>query len=320
MRRQRDGGQDQVRRDLGGDHERAGRVAGQADLVAALSERTRRRSVESTGHRRRPKSAPASRARPRGIIAFLGRARPGRRASVGAPEPLATRRPCGPSASCPARAPRAWGGSSASFRDARARGGPSLGRAPGAARRSRPGRKPPGAARRTEVAGRTAGTAPGASGAPPKPPGPPGPRGRAAWPARAAGGHQSRRRPGRRPPGAATAIAAAGPRPRRLGLRLLDDDRTPLQDAARRASRSKPWRRRRSSVSTKANPRGRPVSRSSATRTLRSSIPSPVNASRSSCSVTLYERLPMKSRVPIVFSCCLLVLSACVGAWTVRVA
>src|SRR4029079_4944339 len=28
-------------------------------------------------------------------------------------------------------------------------------------------------------------------------------------------------------------------------------------------------------------------------------MPSPVNASRSSCSVTLYERLPMKSRVPI---------------------
>src|SRR4051812_22682740 len=53
------------------------------------------------------------------------------------------------------------------------------------------------------------------------------------------------------------------------------------------------------SVSTKAKPRGRPVSRSRATRTLRSWMPSPVNASRSSCSVTLYERLPMKSRVPI---------------------
>src|SRR4029079_19344489 len=66
-------------------------------------------------------------------------------------------------------------------------------------------------------------------------------------------------------------------------------------------------------VSTKAKPRGRPVSRSSATRTLRSSMPSPVNASRSSCSVTAYERLPMKSRVPIRPSVFLL-LGAVTGA------
>src|SRR5882724_2260518 len=55
-------------------------------------------------------------------------------------------------------------------------------------------------------------------------------------------------------------------------------------------------------ISTKANPRGRPVSRSITTFTSTTFFPPSAKTSRSSGSVTLYDKLPTYSLVPISFS------------------
>src|SRR6478609_2863635 len=55
-------------------------------------------------------------------------------------------------------------------------------------------------------------------------------------------------------------------------------------------------------ISTKANPRGRPVSRSITTFTSTTFLPPSAKTSRSSGSVTLYDKLPTYSLVPISFS------------------
>src|SRR4029077_2910476 len=55
-------------------------------------------------------------------------------------------------------------------------------------------------------------------------------------------------------------------------------------------------------ISTKANPRGRPVSRSITTFTSTTFLPPSAKTSRSSGSVTLYDKFPTYSLVPISFS------------------
>ena len=234
------------------------------------------------------------------------------------------RRGCGPSASCRVPVPPAWVASTSSSRAARARfvAARPLGR-----RRRRAARagatEAARAARRSVSAG--ARRRPDAAG-PPKPPerggppsrlAPPGPRGGPPGPCAGP--------PGR---GAAEATAAgsrgtpktAGTWAGRFRLRFLDDDGAGPGSTRPDSFSMDAFAPSSVIVSTKAKPRGRPVSRSRATRTLRSSMPSPVKASRSSCSVTAYERLPMKSRVPIRLSVllgCCLVLGLMPGRRTV---
>ena len=193
---------------------------------------------------------------------------------------------CGPTASCHAPALRASAASTSSSRPARAgRAGahPGLGR-----RRPVRGAKPPGPRGGPKLPG---GPPPGRGG-PPNPPGgpgrlgrrgPPGPPGRGG-PPEPPGRGAPPKPPGRGPAGLACASSTMIGRPCSTRPDSFSIDALAPSSVM---------------VSTNAKPRGRPVSRSSATRTLRSSMPSPVNASRSSCSVTAYERLPMKSRVPI---------------------
>ena len=196
--------------------------------MAALSERTRRRPLnpgvivdDQNPPRRHVRALEA-------LSHFSGElARDDVRAPVGAPEPCYSSSLAVPPPVAPLALLGLGPGRALLFGALAARAGLRWGAHPGPGAEA-PGPKPPGARGRTEVAGRTAWTSPWARSSAEAA----GTPGTARW---AAG-------PGSRWPRAAEAATsrawraraetAGRTRPRRFGLRLLDDDRTPLQDAA----------------------------------------------------------------------------------------